>query len=37
VIDIAYILGTIGFFALMVLYVRALDHLGRRGTPEKDS
>jgi hypothetical protein len=31
--DIAYILGTIGFFALMVIYVRVLDKLGgREGT-----
>ena len=29
-IDLLYVAGTIGFFALMILYVRALDHLGRR-------
>ncbi len=31
--DFLYIAGTIGFFALMVLYVRALDSLGRRQPP----
>jgi hypothetical protein len=35
-IDVAYILGTIGFFALMILYVRALEHLGHREGPGKD-
>ena len=28
-IDIVYILGTVAFFALMLLYVRACERLGR--------
>lgn len=28
-IDLVYILGTIGFFVLMLLYVRACERLGR--------
>ena len=35
-IDLLYVAGTIGFFALMILYVRALEHLGRRESPGKD-
>lgn len=28
-IDLIYVLGTIGFFALMLVYVRACERLGR--------
>jgi hypothetical protein len=35
-IDLAYVLGTIGFFALMGLYVRACEALGRRQSGEQD-
>jgi hypothetical protein len=28
-IDLIYLLGTVGFFALMLLYVRACERLGR--------
>jgi hypothetical protein len=28
-IDLIYVLGTVGFFALMLAYVRACDVLGR--------
>jgi hypothetical protein len=28
-LDVVYILGTIAFFALMLLYVRACERLGR--------
>jgi hypothetical protein len=35
VLDIAYILGTIGFFALMLAYVYTCDRLGR-STSEKE-
>ena len=31
-LDIVYILGTIAFFALMLLYVRACERLGRDAT-----
>ena len=31
-IDLIYVLGTIGFFALMLLYVRACERLGRDTT-----
>ncbi|MBV9880239.1 MAG: hypothetical protein JO180_07060 [Gemmatirosa sp.] len=31
-IDLAYVLGTAAFFALMLAYVRACDSLGRAGT-----
>jgi hypothetical protein len=32
-IDLAYIAGTVAFFALMIWYVRGLDLLGRRNPP----
>lgn len=35
-IDLAYVLGTIGFFLGMVLYVRACAALGRRQSEESD-
>ena len=35
-IDLAYVLGTIGFFALMFLYVRGCEALGRRQSEERD-
>jgi hypothetical protein len=28
-IDFIYVAGTVGFFALMLVYVRACEHLGR--------
>jgi hypothetical protein len=28
-LDVAYLLGTVAFFALMVAYVRACERLGR--------
>ena len=28
-IDLAYVLGTVGFFALMLAYVRGCERLGR--------
>jgi len=33
--DFIYVAGTIGFFALMLLYVRACEALGRRGEEEQ--
>jgi hypothetical protein len=33
--DVIYVVGTIGFFALMLLYVRACEALGRREEEEK--
>jgi hypothetical protein len=35
VLDLAYIAGTIGFFALMVAYVRGCERLGQAGTTEE--
>ena len=35
-IDLAYVLGTIGFFLGMMLYVRACAALGRRRAEEHD-
>jgi hypothetical protein len=34
VIDLAYVLGTIGFFALMLAYVRGCERLGRATAAE---
>jgi hypothetical protein len=31
-LDIAYIAGTIGFFAVMIAYVNSCERLGRRTT-----
>jgi len=36
-IDLLYIAGTIGFFALMLLYVRACDALGRTQSKQEES
>jgi hypothetical protein len=33
--DLLYLLGTLGFFATMLGYVRALRHLGDRSTHEE--
>ena len=33
-IDLAYVLGTLAFFALMLLYVRGCARLGRGGATE---
>jgi hypothetical protein len=33
--DLLYLLGTLGFFAAMLGYVRALRHLGERSTHEE--
>jgi hypothetical protein len=35
--DIAYIALTLGFFALMIAYVRACEHLGKRQDSEERS
>jgi hypothetical protein len=35
VLDIAYVLGTLGFFALMFAYVRACDRMGA-AAPEEE-
>jgi len=32
--DLLYLLGTIGFFAMMLGYVRACEQLGRGSDPE---
>jgi hypothetical protein len=32
-IDLAYILGTVAFFALMLAYVRGCERLGRDDSP----
>jgi hypothetical protein len=37
VIDLAYVLGTIGFFALMLLYVRGCERLGRGAVVGSDA
>jgi hypothetical protein len=34
VIDIAYVLGAVAFFALMLVYVRACERLGRTSATE---
>jgi hypothetical protein len=34
--DLLYLLGTIGFFAAMLAYVRGLERLGRGGAPERE-
>jgi len=36
-IDLLYVLGTIGFFALMLLYVRACERLGRDTTDRTEN
>jgi len=36
VLDLAYILGTFGFFGLMLLYVHACVALGRRESGDRD-
>jgi len=36
-IDLIYVLGTIGFFALMLLYVRACERLGRDTTDRTEN
>ena len=36
VTDALYVLGTLGFFWLMMAYVRWLERLGRRTAQEKD-
>ncbi len=33
--DLLYLLGTLGFFAVMLVYVRALRRLGDRSTHEE--
>lgn len=33
-IDLIYVLGTVGFFALMLLYVRACERLGRAASSD---
>ena len=33
-IDLIYVVGTIAFFALMLLYVRACERLGRTASAE---
>jgi hypothetical protein len=35
--DIAYIALTVGFFVLMIAYVRACEHLGKRQDSEERS
>lgn len=32
-LDVLYVLGTIGFFAVMLWYVHACDRLGARSDP----
>lgn len=34
-IDLAYVLGTVAFFALMLAYVKACEALGRRESGEE--
>ena len=36
-IDLIYLLGTVGFFALMLLYVRACERLGRNATDRTEN
>jgi hypothetical protein len=36
VIDVLYVLGTVGFFALMLVYVRACEHLGHGTVAEAE-
>jgi len=36
-IDLIYLLGTMGFFALMLLYVRACERLGRNTTDRAEN
>ena len=36
-IDLIYLLGTVGFFALMLLYVRACERLGRTTTDRTEN
>ena len=34
-LDVVYVLGSIGFFALMLAYVRGCERLGRSGAEEE--
>ena len=34
--DLVYILATLAFFALMLVYVRGCEHLGRRTAENED-
>jgi len=36
-LDVVYILGTVAFFALMLLYVRACERLGRDTTDRTEN
>jgi hypothetical protein len=36
-IDLIYVAGTVGFFALMLLYVRACERLGRDTTDRSEN
>jgi hypothetical protein len=36
-IDLIYLLGTVGFFALMLLYVRACERRGRNTTDRTEN
>jgi hypothetical protein len=36
-VDVVYILATVGFFALMLLYVRACERLGRDTTDHTEN
>ena len=36
-IDLAYVVGTLAFFALMLLYVRACERLGRDTTDQTEN
>ena len=36
-LDVIYILGTVAFFALMLLYVRACERLGRETTDRSEN
>ena len=36
-IDLVYIVGTVAFFALMLLYVRACERLGRNTTDHTET
>jgi hypothetical protein len=36
-IDLIYVAGTVGFFALMLLYVRACERLGRDTTDRTEN
>ncbi len=35
-LDVVYVLVTVGFFGLMLAYVRACEHLGKDGTGEEE-